>query len=387
MGTPVEFTNVRLADPRFEGLIDASDNERARIVARFEAKFQAVMARIYAGAGRDEVFETWRAVSAPDMEETDRRIAAAATSASDAAIVESAAADLDLSACARQDFGPSDPPGKGDCVDLVFCFDANFTGHFGPTLLSVTQNTDRPLRVHLICRGIRPSMVEEYAAVFPNVSFILYDVTQISYGDVKLLAHISLSTMDRLVSPELLGGIDRAVYLDVDILVRGDVGELADFALDGALIAARDSIHAEWNSGRMLVYEVARRYDPEKANRFRAFMFDGGQVEFVSYNAGVLVMDLAGLRADQFSTKAVAWAREFELHDQFILNIYTRENRADLPPSWNHFATQELIDDPNLVHFIGTIKPWTDNRRHPFDLEWLACREAYLKKCAEITSG
>ena len=56
---------------------------------------------------------------------------------------------------------------------------------------------------------------------------------------LTLASHITISTMDRLYIPELLPGLDKVIYLDIDLIVQGDIGELYDTNLSQTAIAAR----------------------------------------------------------------------------------------------------------------------------------------------------
>ena len=107
----------------------------------------------------------------------------------------------------------------------------------------------RPLRVHVIGRHLPPNFSHALASEFPHLELVVYDLSGLRFGDVALLAHTSISTMDRLVAPEVLRDVGRAIYLDVDVLVRGDLAELADIDLGETAIAGRDSIDAGWRTG------------------------------------------------------------------------------------------------------------------------------------------
>ena len=378
-GTPVRFIHSNMADPRFEGLVGLEDAPLNALHDRFSSKFANVMDMILDGGSPDEVYAYWGKLCADDLSATDRLIEDQDASRRVSARGLSGEEFADLS---QDVFGPDQR--QADDVNIVFCFDAKFSEHFIPTFASILANTDRHLAIWVLGRGLTDAYFLQLSELFPSVRFVHVDLTDVDYGEVKLLPHISVSTMDRLISPALMTNVDRALYLDVDILVRGDIGELWDLDLGDAAIAARDSIHREWNSGTTLVYDLAKRFSAEKASQFRSMLFNRGKIRFDAFNAGILVMDMAKLRADDFVQKTTSVVEAFGVHDQFALNIYTRENRAIIPPTWNHFASQELLEDPKLVHFIGRVKPWTPEAYHAFKTEWEAHAEAMRYQLAEM---
>ncbi len=364
-GTPVKFIHSNMADPRFEGLVGLEDAAVEALHQRFSQKFAGVMDMILEGGAPDEVYAHWRDLCAEDMAATDRLIEEqdATRQMPEGGVSGAAFADLP-----HDIYGPAERQ-EGD-VNIVFCFDANFADHFIPTFASILAHTDRRLAIWVLGRGLSDGYFQNLSKLFPDVRFAHVDLSDVDYGEVKLLPHISVSTMDRLVAPALMPDVDRALYLDVDILVRGDIGELWDLDMGEAAIAARDSIHKEWNNGTTLVYDLAKRFSGDKASHFRSMLFSHGKIRFDAFNAGILVMDMDKLRSDDFVEKTTRVVEVFGVHDQFALNIYTRENRAKIPPEWNHFASQELLENPKLVHFIGRVKPWTPDAYHAFKSEW-----------------
>ena len=53
--------------------------------------------------------------------------------------------------------------------------------------------------------------------------------------------------MDRLFLPELLPDTDKILYLDIDMIVQGDVAELYRTDLLDTPLAARDELVSFWN--------------------------------------------------------------------------------------------------------------------------------------------
>ena len=374
MRTPVEFTNGNLSNAQFEGLVGIPDAEVARIADRFEAKYRAVMTAVLSSAEPDAVYALWREQSALDMARTDTILVARREELR--ALLPAGRLDPAwLAAVPRRDLGTGEP-GTGERIDVIFCFDARLADAFAPTLRSATSRSSKPLRVHIIGRDLPEDFLRSLPGGFPQVELLHYDVSGLEFGAVDLLAHTSISTMDRLIAPEIVRDVARAIYLDVDLLVRGDLAELAATDLEGAEIAGRDSLDPDWRNGFALLATTAIRMEPERASAFRDHFLSAGTVRFDAFNAGVMVMDLERLRASGFSARTFEVVSRFGVNDQFALNIYARQARKKLPPAWNHFASQENLTDPKIVHFVGPQKPWHSGRYHPWFDEWRAYRDA-----------
>src|SRR3712207_6301452 len=170
--------------------------------------------------------------------------------------------------------------------------DQNLIEQAPVVLEGIDSNTARDVRVHVMTRGIGLDTIEAWAGTFPRLRFSHYRFDDVDYGSIRrLLAHTTVSTMDRLLLPDVLVDIDRVAYIDIDVAVLGDVGELCAFDLGGAPLAARPTA-SEWaESGLAFVYRAAQRLPVELAREFRAYMHARVGGDFTSFNAGILVLD------------------------------------------------------------------------------------------------
>lgn len=198
------------------------------------------------------------------------------------------------------------------------------------------------------------------------------------YLDVKYKAdHLSRASCYRLQIPSLLPDVKKCIYLDCDILVRGD---LSDFY---GLLQSED----------LIVGVLAAGYhaDPEKAAE-RAELL--GLPDISTYtNSGVMVMNLDLMRKLDIETVFDNMLdRGFPDIDQDVLNAscYGRvrlappkynamtkydfgEGSYDNDPAvkvvWTREEWEDARTDPVIVHFADVDKPWTDFAL-PFSKEW-----------------
>jgi hypothetical protein len=153
--------------------------------------------------------------------------------------------------------------------------------------------------------------------------------------------HLSSATYARLFIPDLLPGHDRAIYIDSDALVVGDLEPLWRLDLGDDLLAAV--------------------VDPGMTPASLATLgFASGQY----VNAGVLLVDLARWRAEEIGARCMDQLLrhpKLEHADQTAINIVARGRIRHLDPSFNFFAATPLTGDgpdPRILHFPGPDKPW-----------------------------
>jgi lipopolysaccharide biosynthesis glycosyltransferase len=170
---------------------------------------------------------------------------------------------------------------------------------------------------------------------------------------LKTHAHISSSAYLRLLIPDLLPlDVKRALYLDVDVIVRRDVGELFQLDLDGAPAAAAPNV-TKSTIGANMAHHVERELDPNATY----------------VNSGVMLLDLDQWRDDQIGKAVLDDLRMhqhlYQFHDQCGLNAVLQNRWAPLPVEWNVQvgspvvqAAPPALSDVPLLHFTSNRKPW-----------------------------
>lgn len=331
-----------------------------------------VVGLIAGGAGEEAVYAAWRERCRPLVEQSRARREHWRATRPEVESLAGAATPVRAEAVHL---------GEGGDVHVAIALDQNLVGQAPVVLQGIDEGTGRDVRVHVLTRGVPTSTVESWARTFPRLRFSHYRFDEVRYGSIaRLLAHTTVSTMDRLLLPDVLADIDRVVYIDIDVAVLGDVGELWDVALDGAPLAARPSV-SEWAaSGLVLVDRAAARLPFERAVELRGWMHAQVDGDFPIFNAGVLVLDLARMRADAFTEQIAGMAGRYGLNDQDVLCCYAAGRAVALDPRWNVFPTREAVPaDARLVHYAGGAKPWQPLRLPVKDL-WLSAQERYLRR-------
>ncbi|KAI0637646.1 glycosyl transferase [Trametes polyzona] len=150
--------------------------------------------------------------------------------------------------------------------------------------------------------------------------------------------------------------VERVLYLDADVLVRGDLKELWNTDLQGHPLAAVPDV------GYPMGHDGMKRAP--------------------YFNAGVLLMDLAAIRSNIGDLHALAATmKDSKMKDQDALNAHFEGRWLPLGLRWNAqglgtYATYRTPDrdalsldemeDPKIVHFTGALHPSMAEVINPF---------------------
>jgi lipopolysaccharide biosynthesis glycosyltransferase len=174
---------------------------------------------------------------------------------------------------------------------------------------------------------------------------------------------------ERVLAPDALPDtLERAIYLDADLLVLDAVDVLWQVDLGGLIIGAvQDAV-------------IPRVSSPLGLRRYREL---GCRAEDPYFNAGVLVIDLEAWKRQHIGQRALEYLERYErsvnLTDQDALNAVLHNRWKPLEDRWNVVAglagrprleprgiepsrMAAAARDPAIVHFYGYLKPWVYDR-------------------------
>ncbi len=136
--------------------------------------------------------------------------------------------------------------------------------------------------------------------------------------------------------------IEYVLYLDVDMIVLGDVTGIFENDLHDKVIAAvldPRIITFDNSWGGVLNYEALGL---------------PGTTRY--FNTGLLLMNLKKWREQNVTEKIIQCIennKKFANYpDQYGLNVVLVNQWFELNPLWNHFSTMETNDKPFLIHFV-----------------------------------
>jgi lipopolysaccharide biosynthesis glycosyltransferase len=360
LGTPVKFTHAQLIrDTRFEGLIDISEDDRIKLTNAMRENVAVIMKLVVDGADENRIYQVWRDRNASRVTAIRNRMRE--KSGNLPSIVQNIGMDwcknLDRKTLRNGIFGEQ-PKRDESFTDISFCYDANFVRIVYATIRSLITNTQANVRLNLLTRDVCEIEILRLSKTFPDTDFVWIDMTEVTFKELNLLSHTTVSTMDRLFLPYLLDYADRVLYLDVDMAILGDIADLATLDLQGRMLGARRSIYHTWSSGFGLCSLIEKNLLPAQIPQFRREFTYAQFMNYKTFNAGMLLMDLGQLRNLNFTDKMLTIVQRYDINDQYAINLFAAGNFVEIEPKWNHFATQEMVLDPKIVHYTGIVKPW-----------------------------
>ena len=367
LGVPVDFQNPSPGDVRFAGLtgLRPGDPRLAELRGGIRDLLSKTFERVLAGAQEGEVYDLWRDLTRDRVTEAKSRYEAPVLDPPNTIDVTGAVA---TSRAGSRRFGPHDSVDPATVTNIVLCFDQNLTSQAPVLIESMLANASGALRLWVLGRGLTDAYQDWLAGAFPTLPMTFVPCDAISYHSEgrprRLPTRITISTLDRLILPQLLDDVDRVVYVDVDTLVLDDICRLAAMDLRGQPVAARDSNVSEASEWQ----RAPRRVAEESATELRRRMGRDHGFGGAALNAGVLVLDLDRMRRDGFTNTYLPWVERYGLHDQDIMLAYSGPDRGVLEPRWNAMPVLEDVPDPSLIHWATFGKPWDAELTYGRDL-------------------
>lgn len=244
-------------------------------------------------------------------------------------------------------------------IAVLFCSNRAYCEPMAAAIASLlTNNPGYSFRIFAV---ISDDAVEEKDRILATVRKFSHAVISCKSHDCAALREFPTNeriTQDayiRLFLADILDpDIDRVIYLDCDLIVRGDIGELWRAPLGDHLLAAAT--------------------DPFSDNLAALGLTE----KDTYYNSGVLLIDVRRWKAEGITDKLVRYIREhapiLRYHDQDAINAALRGRICALPLKWNFSPRhadagpeicgvsraefREARSRPAIVHFTG-LKPWS----------------------------
>lgn len=259
-------------------------------------------------------------------------------------------------------------------IRIFAATDENYAQHMAVMMASVLANNSSrsPIEFYIIDGGLKEETKVKINSLKKSFnlenSYLKIDTS--SFKKFPTDEHLTPAAYYRLAIPELVSAsIEKALYLDCDLIVRADLRDLWDLDLgEFWFAAAGDCLNPS---------TITRLNMPSSANYF---------------NSGVMLMDLKRLRENRSYAQVIQFIIKnpdlVRLCDQDALNSLFFDKWLQLHPKWNvshlmlsrskglrydRFCPDELesaVKHPHIVHFTGCSKPWNFKSRHPYTAEY-----------------
>ena len=256
-------------------------------------------------------------------------------------------------------------------VPVALATDENYLPYLKVAINSAIANSPGSnLDIIVLHAGIPEDAIRTFVAGYAGAGHATVRFVDISdelvasgLSGYKQTARLPLSACYRLLLPSVLAAYDKVVYLDVDVAVCRDLGELyATDVGDNYFAAAKD-----------VVYTTKPEYVSWAAK--------WGFAEWDGYvNTGVLIMNLERFRREPVfdRLKEIVFEAAKWNCDQDALNFVCKGAIAPLDPRWNvqlgdYCISKQIAltgEEMWIAHFTSRQKPWKCPVRRFSHLWW-----------------
>lgn len=266
-------------------------------------------------------------------------------------------------------------------VSICFASDDNYAPYLKVAIYSLlcNRNRERSYDIIILHKRISKEHQGEILGLADGKSGVSIRFVNVVEADRELQSDVgcyyAVETNYRLLLfSKLFQNYRRMMYLDCDIIVTGDVGELFDVDLEGKSAAGVEDVGFRW-----LAYTKRAIFLDNKPYNVLNYCTDVlGMKDPGSYvNAGVLLFDLEKCRQKVSFRDVVETlhSRNFFYNDQDVLNILLEGNIKQVDCKWNYMNNiafylecdrkefRELYldlrrEDYRIIHYISAKKPW-----------------------------
>ncbi len=257
-------------------------------------------------------------------------------------------------------------------IPVFYACDDNFIKFTIVSITSLIENASRDYHydIHILYTKISRDMKkralalgdEDFTIIFDDVTHFLKAVS----ARLPVRDYYSLTTYYRFFIVGLYPEYEKAVYIDSDTVVLGDISELYNYELGENYAGV---VHEQ----AVLQENIFGEYVEKCLGIDRGHYF----------NAGVLLMNCVQFREKRILDRFISLLHEYTFtvaQDQDYLNVLCKDKVVWLDDGWNMEVFGEIRvkpEDFKLIHYIMWSKPW-----HFED-----CRfKEYFWKYAEKTS-
>ena len=243
--------------------------------------------------------------------------------------------------------------GKKAEIPIFFACDEGFVKYTMVSMKSIMENTDRSRKYHIyilhmgITEATQAKVLamadEEFAIDFVDVTDKMKSIAD----KLPIRDYYSNTTYFRLFIPDMFPQYRKALYIDSDTIVVGNIAELYDHKL-GKLYAGvcPDRVVAQTD----ILGDYVEKVLGVKRTRY--------------FNAGVMLMNCSQFRENHLLDEFLEMLHVYLFvvaQDQDYLNLICKNQVLYMEPKWNAQVFGELAcpeEEVGLFHFNMAAKPW-----------------------------
>lgn len=246
-------------------------------------------------------------------------------------------------------------------IPIFLISDEKYAKYAAVTIQSVISGTNEKLAFYVLDGGISEDIAKKMFQMVEksknSIEFIKIDIKL--FEKFPNLAHFSLNSYFRYMIADLKPEIKKALYIDTDMIIDGDVAEIYNAELDGMPLGAVPYIEEDLHLN--------------KFKKYKSIL--GLPNNHLYFNSGLLLIDCEYWRkhniAETLLNKTTEICDKLQMPDQDVLNIVFADNYKILPKQFNLVADlsikyldlNKLINEQKgafVIHYTGgnRVRPW-----------------------------
>ena len=259
-------------------------------------------------------------------------------------------------------------------IHIVLSSSNEFIEHCATTMASILYNLSEDYMAHFYILSYdltdkskkklaKLNKIKKCIIEYPSFDERLLDM----FDGIQIPPHVTKMTYARILIPDILPEVKKAIFVDSDMVVRTDISKLYEIDIMDDVLAAVEDFNWKNISNRLWNHE-----------------------EYY-FNAGLLLIDAQKLRSINYLSiikKQIYLNKDkYTICDQDVINDSFRGKIYRLSISWNFYhgvfferfkcytpdnmeEFKTINNSPNIVHYVGPEKPWLPSVHHPFKKDY-----------------
>lgn len=260
-------------------------------------------------------------------------------------------------------------------IPIILISSNEFIPHCATTMASILHNINKSYHISFYILSFdltdkNKNKLEKLKQIascdifFPKLDDNLLE----RFDKIAIPAHVSKVCYLKIFIPDILPEANKAIFIDCDTICRDDISELYNINLGENYFGMVEGVGNEIVT-KDLWGEAARDY----------------------FNSGVILINIQKLREDdylmQIENRISKNIKKYQIADQDIINDSFRGNILRISARWNFFHEyhflrpqyrpsdendyKSALENPSIVHYVGKVKPWHQESRHPYKKEYI----------------
>lgn len=240
-------------------------------------------------------------------------------------------------------------------IPVFFTIDESYAPWLAIALESMKKNASKDCKVkaHVVYKDMNEETIKRLEKIGDEDFEVLFspmphDLDMISdrIGNRLRADFFTLTIFFRLFLPDMFPEYDKAIYLDSDIVVPGDISKMYNIALDDNFLG------------------VVNDYSIKAVPELNHYVADAVGVDKDHYfNSGILLMNFKKIREHGLSKRFLDLLQKYHFDtiapDQDYLNSLCKDKVTYLDPTWDSMpCDQPEFENPQIIHYNLFDKPW-----------------------------